>query len=55
MLRHQSGLHQNHISEIENRGKAGTMETLSKLAEALDVPAGWLGRNHSGQLGGMIA
>ena len=39
----RAGINQGYISEIENRSKTGTAATLSKLAEALDVPAGWLG------------
>ncbi|MGQ0484986.1 MAG: helix-turn-helix domain-containing protein [Hyphomicrobiales bacterium] len=42
-LAKRSGINQGYISEIENRSKTGTAETLSKLAEVLDVPAGWLG------------
>ena len=39
----RSGLNQGYVSELEARAKSGTPETLSKLAAALDVPAGWLG------------
>lgn len=42
-LAKRSGINQGYISEIENRGKTGAAETLSKLADALDVPPGWLG------------
>ncbi len=42
-LAKRTGVNQGYISEIENRSKAGTADTLSKLAEALDVPVGWLG------------
>ena len=42
-LAKRSGINQGYISEIENRSKTGAAETLSKLAEALEVPAGWLG------------
>lgn len=42
-LAKRSGINQGYISEIENHSKTGAAETLSKLAEALDVPAGWLG------------
>lgn len=42
-LANRAGINPGYISEIENRREAGAAETLSKLAEALDVPAGWLG------------
>ena len=41
-LAEAAGLTQGYLSEIESRSKAGTPETLSKLAKALDVPDGWL-------------
>ena len=42
-LARRSGINQGYISEIENRSKMGAAETLSKLAESLNIPAGWLG------------
>jgi DNA-binding XRE family transcriptional regulator len=42
-LAEATGLTQSFLSEIENRTKAGSPETLSKLAKKLDVPIGWLG------------
>ncbi len=42
-LAKRSGINQGYVSELENRAKAGTPETLAKLAAALGVPAGWLG------------
>lgn len=39
----RSGINQGFISEIENRTKTGTIETIAKLAAALDVQQGWLG------------
>ena len=44
----RSGINQGFISEIENRTKTGTPETLAKLAAALDVERRWLGGNRSG-------
>lgn len=41
-LSKRSGVNQGFISEIENRAKTGTPETLAKLATALDAPPGWL-------------
>lgn len=41
-LSKRAGVNQGFLSEIETRTKAGSAETLSRLAEALDVPKGWL-------------
>ena len=38
----RSGINQGFISEIENRTKSGPIETIAKLAAALDVQQGWL-------------
>lgn len=42
-LAKRSGINQGYVSELENRSKTGTPETLAKLAAALDIPAAWLG------------
>ena len=34
---------QGFLSELEGRMKTGSAETLTKLAQRLDVPVGWLG------------
>jgi DNA-binding XRE family transcriptional regulator len=34
---------QGYISDLESRRRAGALETLRRLAQALDVPAKWLG------------
>lgn len=36
-------LTQSYLSELEGGTKTGSPEALAKLAQALDVPAGWLG------------
>ena len=41
-LAERTGLAQGYLSELESHAKAGTPETLGKLAVALDVPMGWL-------------
>lgn len=41
-LAHRVGINQGYLSELENRSKMGTHDTLAKLAEGLDVPNGWL-------------
>jgi DNA-binding XRE family transcriptional regulator len=38
----KADLRQGYLSEIENRRKIGSAETLAKLAKALDVPLQWL-------------
>lgn len=35
-------INQGYLSELENRAKAGTAETLAKLARALNVSEAWL-------------
>ena len=42
-LAEAAGIGQGFLSELEARMKAGSAETLTKLAQRLDVPAGWLG------------
>jgi hypothetical protein len=37
-----TGTHQGALSDLENGGRAGTAETLAKLARALDVPVDWV-------------
>lgn len=37
-----AGLTQSFLSEIESGAKSGSAETLTRLAAALNVPAGWL-------------
>lgn len=37
-----TGIGQGYLSDLENGRRAGTPETLAKLAQALDVPVGWL-------------
>jgi len=37
-----TGIGQGYLSDLENRRRAGTPETMEKLAAALDVPASWL-------------
>lgn len=39
----KAGIGRRQLSEIENRRRTGAPETLARLAEALDVPAKWLG------------
>ena len=41
-LAHRVGINQGYLSELENRSKTGTPNTLAKLAEGLNVPKGWL-------------
>jgi hypothetical protein len=42
-LSESAGIGHNYLSELEARVKSGSGETLAKLAQRLDVPAGWLG------------
>jgi DNA-binding XRE family transcriptional regulator len=42
-LAEAAGLGQGFLSELEARMKTGSAETLTKLAQRLDVPVGWLG------------
>ena len=42
-LAQAAGHAQSFLSEIEQRTKTGSPETVAKLAKQLDVPAGWLG------------
>ncbi len=37
-----TGLGQGYLSDLEKRRRAGTPETVEKLAKALGVPLGWL-------------
>ena len=41
-LARRAGVNQGYLSELENLAKAGSAETLSKLADELDIPHGWL-------------
>jgi len=38
----ETGIGQGYLSDLENGRRAGTPETLSKLARALDVPVDWV-------------
>jgi DNA-binding XRE family transcriptional regulator len=38
----KAGIGQGHLSDLETGRRSGTPETLAKLAQALDVPVGWL-------------
>jgi len=42
-LAEAAGIGQGFLSELEARMKTGSAETLTKLAQRLDVPLGWLG------------
>ena len=37
-----AGIGQGYLSELEGRAKTGSPDTLAKLAQALDVPPGWV-------------
>jgi DNA-binding XRE family transcriptional regulator len=39
----KAGVGQGYLSDIENRRRTGSPETLERLARALDVPAKWVG------------
>ncbi len=41
-LNFKTGISQGYLSDLENGRRTGTPETIKKLAEALDVPVGWL-------------
>ncbi len=41
-LSFKTGIGQGYLSDLENRRRAGTPETIAKLAQALDVPVDWL-------------
>jgi hypothetical protein len=41
-LHHKTNLGQGYLSDLENGRRTGTAETISKLAQALDVPVDWL-------------
>lgn len=41
-LSQQTGISQGYLSDLENGHRAGTPETIAKLAEVLDVPLAWL-------------
>jgi DNA-binding XRE family transcriptional regulator len=41
-LSFKTGVGQGYLSDLENGRKAGTPETLAKLAEALNVPMEWI-------------
>ncbi len=38
-----AGIGQSYLSELEGRAKTGSPETLAGLAQALNVPLGWVG------------
>lgn len=41
-LANRIGINQGYLSELESRSKTGTDETLTKIANGLDVPTRWL-------------
>ncbi len=41
-LEAETGIGQGYLSDLESGRRAGTPETIAKLAQALDVPAEWL-------------
>ena len=41
-LNFKTGIGQGYLSDLENGRRAGTPETVAKLAQALDVPLEWL-------------
>ena len=41
-LNFKTGIAQGYLSDLENGRRAGTPETIAKLAQALNVPAEWL-------------
>lgn len=41
-LEFMTGIGQGYLSDLESGRRAGTPETIAKLAMALDVPMGWL-------------
>lgn len=41
-LAFKTGIGQGYLSDLESGRRAGTPETIAKLAEALNVPADWL-------------
>jgi len=41
-LSFKTGIGQGYLSDLENGRRAGTPETIAKLAQALDVPVDWL-------------
>ncbi len=41
-LEFKTGIGQGYLSDLENGRRAGTPETLAKLASALDVPLEWI-------------
>lgn len=45
-LANLSGLTQSYLSEIESGAKAGSEEALAKIAQALEVPTGWISQAH---------
>lgn len=42
-LSHKTGIGQGYLSDLESGRRTGTPETLTKLAQALDVPVEWIG------------
>lgn len=40
-LSRKTGISQGYLSDLENGHRAGTPETIAKLAEALDIPVEW--------------
>jgi Helix-turn-helix domain len=43
VLAANAGIGQGYLSDLENRRRSGTPETLERLARALDVPVKWIG------------
>lgn len=41
-LEFKTGISQGYLSDLEGGRRTGTPETIAKLAEALNVPVGWL-------------
>ncbi len=41
-LNSMTGIGQGYLSDLESGRRTGTPETIAKLAQALDVPVGWL-------------
>lgn len=41
-LSRKTGISQGYLSDLENGHRAGTPETITKLAEALNIPVEWL-------------
>lgn len=41
-LNFKTGIGQGYLSDLESGRRSGTLETIAKLAQALDVPVAWL-------------